>query len=69
MMARLGPVILTALESGVLVALSATLFRRSPEIALFSPSAMSVAPHHYRQSGVQRTGAGRLSVSHACSSP
>jgi hypothetical protein len=56
---RPGPVILAALESGVLVALSATLFRRAPEIESFSQLARSTAQHHYRQSGVQGTGAGR----------
>ena len=54
-----GPVIFTALESGVLVALSASLFRRDPEIVSFARLARSAARQHYRQSGVQGTGVGR----------
>jgi hypothetical protein len=58
--AQPGPVILGALGSRLCVALSASPFRRAPKNAPVSWSQRSADQHHYRQSGVQGTGADRL---------
>jgi len=56
---RPGLVILTALEPGVLVALSASISCDSAKIGVDEDSARRSV---YRQRGVQRTGAGRTSA-------